>query len=561
MTTRKGALSDLGVPSFVLLVTLGLKIFLVLDFTDEQQYYGELIGLLQSDRLFSNDLFVQQIVWLLYYPLIKPYYMVIGDYGLIVYARLLLALTLLVFYFWGVRKLVLLGVSRSISAWCLIAATFSVTYGNTFAISYNVIGLLALSVFSLKFLDWERSFKRTYRSAAAWATLPFLAAFAHPTIAILIAVLTLIRAFMTASKGGLKNLLICYIVALIVGLAIAFAFASFEDYMNALGFSKGFGVGSVFFSSQSEINRYLLSVGVIGLGLLLRLPVDSRWPIFAALGYGLFICYQFVSGEIGYGVSYDTLLALSILTALLFASLNRSKIWRDKARLIALVLFVMGTVFAVTSGNGVRAMLGPLFVAIPLLSAFVTQHAMFVFSGTNRYKALSLVFPITIVALFFSYWSYYPYRSEPWFRSLHSSEMTVPALAGLRMGKNKAHFLNDIDKHLNSLAGESVLLTGYVPVVYFALELRAETCMFFMHTLTSDVSRDTLMDCLKKKNPTEVILMEDERTSAPNLAVNDLIRELYMLKGCQKVVVERPTFEGRGTTQRQTTLIRCRVTS
>ncbi len=41
-----------------------VRVFHGLDFNDEMQYYGELVALTQSGRLFSADLFVQQMVYL-----------------------------------------------------------------------------------------------------------------------------------------------------------------------------------------------------------------------------------------------------------------------------------------------------------------------------------------------------------------------------------------------------------------------------------------------------------------------------------------------------------------
>ena len=47
------------------------------------QHYGELTGLLETGRLFSNDLFFQQVAWIPFYSVLKAYYSVAGESHLI----------------------------------------------------------------------------------------------------------------------------------------------------------------------------------------------------------------------------------------------------------------------------------------------------------------------------------------------------------------------------------------------------------------------------------------------------------------------------------------------
>lgn len=552
---------SIWLPCIVLGITLMARIFYILDFTDEQQYYGELIGLLQTDRLFSNDLFVQQTVWLLYYPFIKPYYSLVGDFGLIVYARSLLALTIIIFFFWSTKKLLNLGVPTAIAAWASVALSFSFSPGNVFAISYNSIGLLALAVFCLKFLAWEQENWSSKRHVSAWAAIPFLAAFAHPTISIVIALLTFTRVLLSRSWPLLGLLLFFFAMAVVAGLIIAFSFARFEDYMLALEFSKGFGVGTTFFFSSTEINRYLISCALLITGAVITLPVSGLLPALAALGYGVYLCRLFVTGEIAYGISYDTLQAMSILMMLLFLALNTSADWRPKSRLMALLLLILGSVYAMTSGNGVRSMLGPMFIAFPILTACVACNAVKRLPGKAKLGSVfGTLLSVMSVALMVTYWSFFPYRSDTWFRSNHMPGDPAPILAGLRMGENGVGFLNSAKTAFGELSGERVLLTGYAPVLYFSLRTTAETCMFFMHSLHTDVSRSALSSCLEKKQPDVVVMINYQHAGAPILAINELVKSVYSLTDCQDSVLQVANYDGRGSSRlKDTTFTKCQV--
>ena len=49
---------------------LYLQIFYGLDLTDESQHYLQIKSLIENSDLFQNDLFYQQVVYLLFYPAI-----------------------------------------------------------------------------------------------------------------------------------------------------------------------------------------------------------------------------------------------------------------------------------------------------------------------------------------------------------------------------------------------------------------------------------------------------------------------------------------------------------
>lgn len=87
-----------------------------LDLTDEMQYYGEIRGLIETGRLFSNDLFIQQSVYILLYPLFYLYHLTFGLDGLVLFGRLLMSILTASVFAYAYRKLLALEFSRSIAS-------------------------------------------------------------------------------------------------------------------------------------------------------------------------------------------------------------------------------------------------------------------------------------------------------------------------------------------------------------------------------------------------------------------------------------------------------------
>ena len=71
----------------ILLLILFIRVTRGLDLTDEMQYYGEIKGLIESGKLFSNDLFIQQTVYILFYPLFYLFHLAFGLEGFVFFGR------------------------------------------------------------------------------------------------------------------------------------------------------------------------------------------------------------------------------------------------------------------------------------------------------------------------------------------------------------------------------------------------------------------------------------------------------------------------------------------
>ena len=135
---------------FIVILTVTyffVRIFFSLDFTDEMQYYGQIQGLLSSNKLFVNDFFIQQTGYILIYPFLKVIQFFEPQFefiNLIFYTRILLFLIiictfLLLFYLSSGYRLF----SRIIGS-CFVS--ISITQFSPFAFSYNSLGFLLTSL-------------------------------------------------------------------------------------------------------------------------------------------------------------------------------------------------------------------------------------------------------------------------------------------------------------------------------------------------------------------------------------------------------------------------------
>ena len=225
--------------SGVLVAVLFFRVSSGFDHTDEMQYYGQLIGLLEQGRLFSNDLFVQQTVWLPLYPLFWLYYFFLGEAYLIFFARAFMALMIFGLFVFAVnrfRKLEFDMALASLTAFCL---TFAVTHHNIFAVSYNTLSQFLWIGFLLHHLDWRPDQKSALENYFVPAALSFLAAFAYPPSAVIMAFLIIMRHLAERRWHIIQPLLAVYAICIFAGGGLALWFTTPDAFLRALTFHKG----------------------------------------------------------------------------------------------------------------------------------------------------------------------------------------------------------------------------------------------------------------------------------------------------------------------------------
>lgn len=76
------------------------------------------------------------------------------------------------------------------------------------------------------------------------------------------------------------------------------------------------------------------------------------------------------------------------------------------------------------------------------------------------------------------------------------------------------------------------LIISEYPGLYFALGTYPETCMLYMHSLTSDKSEEALLNCLSKKKPEIVIdVLTDNDLAKGDSRIKKVLHSYYSQRG------------------------------
>jgi hypothetical protein len=98
-----------------------------------------------------------------------------------------------------------------------------------------------------------------------------------------------------------------------------------------------------------------------------------------------------------------------------------------------------------------------------------------------------------------------PYRNKPWFvSSLKSSN--INEFNTIKLTKESSSIIQYFQKEFgNDLKGENLLITGRLPVLYFALGSSPATCMSYFHSLPNKRFLKTFQNCLETKSPKTIL--------------------------------------------------------
>ena len=144
----------------IFLSFLYLQIFYGLDLTDESQHYLQIKSLIENSYLFQNDLFYQQVVYLLFYPAIKLIVYLQGYDSFLINLRFLLSFLYLTSFILIFKSFLNYGVSKSSSILLSTSIVMiSIGIGNVspFSINYNTISYLFTSIFLTQYICWNKN--------------------------------------------------------------------------------------------------------------------------------------------------------------------------------------------------------------------------------------------------------------------------------------------------------------------------------------------------------------------------------------------------------------------
>lgn len=488
--------------SLVLLLILYIRVTRGLDLTDEMQYYGEIKGLIETGKLFSNDLFIQQSVYILLYPVFYSYHKLFDYQGFVFFGRLIMAALTITIFIYAYRKLLELKFSAHVAGLTALSLTFAIPYHGIFAPSYNTISQVLWIIFVIRFFEWKQ------QRAISWAVIPVIAAFAHPTSAVMMAVLILMRMSFERDFKQVTKFILALLGGGIIALLIVLHFASPEAYLDSLKFSSGFGVGSAFFTSKSQQIILLLVFTIFAaIALFWKQLRNENFAWLACLVIAVSIAI-FASGLANGAYTSRTIYVMSSLSALayLWAISNyadENSELRQRSHWLVLSLLAFATTLGVTSGNGLGQATGSFMVGLPLLFGIAVSTSA---GKENTVNAkLKIICMALVCILFVTHWSRYPYREAGWWR-VNQSIQSVPAFKFIATSQDRSDFLQQMKQALEPISqGKRTLIVSEYPVFYQTLNVSVETCMLYMHSLNSDKSESVLLKCLHEKNPEIVI--------------------------------------------------------
>jgi hypothetical protein len=510
----------------------GAALFLVLyvrvtrgiDFTDEMQYYGQIKGMIETGQLFSNDLFIQQIIYIFFYPAFYFYHLIFNYSGFIFFGRLLLAIVSLFVYLYAYFKLRKINYSKISSAITALTLTFAIPYHGIFAISYNTISQATWIVFLLKFIQWES------RSIYSWAVLIIIAAFAHPASALIMTLLTILRMAVEHDFKKTIKLLAFLAIGCLVTVPVILSFATVQQYLDSLSFSSGYGVGTAFFRSEKDPLILMLIVFLFSFSFFYyqAAGILTRGALDIGLTSASIIIVNW-GGVTGY--EYKTVLLLAFLCIFFYIKLLNSKIEKERRHTInwlVLCLIAYIATLGITSSNGIGQATGALMVGLPF---FVLQA-----STTNSNNAESSTSPLSFaplllgLLLFMTLWSRSPYREVEWWRASESITF-VPAFQFIKTSNNRNNNLFQMQQNFGALTdSKRTLIVSELPVLYLLVNIHPATCMLYMHSLTSDKSEDALRKCMINKKPEIIIdFYNNYNFSNSESRIKIVMKDIYKL--------------------------------
>ncbi len=456
------------------LAWLASRVFVGLDFTDEMQYYGEIVSLTRTGRFFQDDLFIQQLGYVLLLPFFKVHALFFPDQRfLVVFGRLLLFATYAAvsLQLWRAGRRLGCDLAARLAS---IATFLAWVPFQIFAFGYNSLAYLLLVSLLVKWFTHPAG--DLWRRDLPAALLIVALGVVYPPVGLALALGAIVATRLDADWPAVTRMLGLIGAGGIVlgGCMIALHGRNFfSDLALALQFSRAFGVAEVILL-PTHLGGYGAIVVVTGV-LIWRLRTapgsDPRLvAVVAALG-ALLLLATAPRGAVGY---FATAVFIGLLTLLRAASPAGH---RPQIAALALAGVGVGSVFAFTSGNGLHNFGLGAMSAVPLL----ILHAAPALARPGRLGLAGLALPAIAAAVLVN-GICHPYREQkPWHRFARVTN--VPAFAGLWTSPVKLEALDTLQRFTdtNGLAGRRLLIAGPHAWIYFAARARPATSMVFLH--------------------------------------------------------------------------------
>jgi hypothetical protein len=574
--------------SFLILICiLAIRIKAGLDLTDEMQFYSQIEGLVKTGNLFSNDLFIQQTGYILFYPFFYIYHLIFDFNGLVFFGRLLMAVLSLFIFFYSYEKLLHFKFTRTTSALAALSLTFSIPYHGIFALSYNTISQFLWIIFLVNFYQWGNG----KPALCSWITVIMI--IVYPTSALVMSLLLLARLIVERKRKEIIQFFLVFFFGLLFTASLLLYFSSPHSLLNSFNFSSGYGLGLNFFLDKWQpglllsyfalffmlalLNRYFFRQGKASLFFCLWViiivfnlhPKYSLMMIFLILFFIFFECtkkrlnHQLSNFKIPsflcspflkdfFFISHFWWLMNFFLVIAIYLFLEDKNQYQGGysikvfSILSGLFIFSFGWALSNNSLFGKKNESRLLWLGISILIfasslAITSGNALGQSSGAfmiglplmlgeavslnenNNTRFLASISMVFLVVLFIVHWSIYPYRDEFWWKQKYRID-SVREFNLINTYSKRLEFIDDVKKSLSfNLSGKVLIASGF-PAFYIISNAEPETCMLFMHDLGNNKSHDLLVRCLKEKNPETIFDFNYNGGSTPNF-IKDIYKE------------------------------------
>ena len=467
-----------------------IKVFLSLDFTDEMQYYGQLYNLMLNDKLFSGDLFFQQSVYLIFYPLFKIFFFLNPDlYYFVLFGRITY-FSLILFTVWTFIKLMeSFDITKNIQ---LVSSSLliAILAHRIFGISYNTVSYcLIVIILSLWFRKDKQINFKTLGLCGTFLTISYPPV-GVSLIAMLCLILALKKKFKEAFLFGIASV---FWFIVIIGLSFLLGIVEYKGILAAISFSRNFGsVGSVQITGLAGLGLIgFISALILANYIMMRsLPtkmksvLENKWiQKFILLGALILILMSSFHSQ--YWKLAPILIFLSIIYLALSISLTKES--HSEFFTFMNIGAIIGLVYAFASGDGFYQLPFGVSLLIPfmLFSIGIPRNIInHNIEPEEKPEQIGIIGLGLISFLLLVYLSLgHPYRESPVYK-LNSFISDVPMFKGIYTSSVKNELVSsviDMVEDNNIEPNSSMLVVGPNPWIYFVAKANPVTPMFYMH--------------------------------------------------------------------------------
>jgi hypothetical protein len=454
---------------FVLAVLLtSIRAFYGIDFSDEAQYVSQALSPIVANGFFESDFFIQQIVYIFYYPLVQVYVFLFETEGVFLFLRMLFLVesffASFLLYRFTEKKF---GHDLSILLASAVVAyvpfsIYSLSYNNVIAHFFSVI--VAFLLFHEEKAKWE---------SVVVGFLSVFMCFSYPPSVLFFGAFVFINYVVLRGEFGLSQRDILFWKSFAVG---SLAFLCFLTMMYKSGLVTAFEFSSSFATITPKEKLFLIGYQLrkFVAASFLFLIFFKFFPLFVVKNLRLVLLVFLVFGI--YNLREQAIYSNILVSALSFSGffwlvLLKKKIEKSLSLYLFFHLF-MSFVCSYSSSNGlINAGLALIVPSFIFLFVFLRQGRSLI--------ACASVFVIAVLACNYNYF----YREDGF--SKLTERVSKGPYSGLITSKNKKEILDQLGLAVNAIkeraSSESLVTAVNFPAFYPLNLFRTSTRMFYIH--------------------------------------------------------------------------------